>query len=103
MRRSSLGFPMAWAAALVLAFSGARPARADLITSEPEAGTVAAAPPDGAGTSPEAVSYADAPMPAEGARVGYALTWDEFAGGILCLAAAGVATYFLVINHPGDF
>lgn len=102
MKPRPIRISLAWVAALIVALSGSVPVRADLILPEGDGAGAAAASGD-VGEAPQGGSYADVPDAGTDARVGYAITWDEFFGGVLLLAAAGVATYYLVINHPGDF
>lgn len=92
MRQVAIGFPLAGAAAAVLALGGSVPARADLIlpASEP-----AESAPGAAADGAPVYGDADVGGGSSDVRLGYALTWDEFVGGFVMLGATVGGAFYL--------
>jgi hypothetical protein len=104
MRHPACGFSLAWLAALVIAFAAPLPVGADFVLSGPSAGDVKTVPDGRAAVPPlGSADLTSEAAPVVSGSVGYAITNEEFVGGVILLALTiGTAIYIGLHEYRDD-
>ena len=102
MLRTRTGLALAWVGVMVMSFLAPFPAGADMILSGGTPGSARATSGDALDAAAPADAVPQAVAPAETARVGYALTNEEFIGGVICVALAIGTTIYIGTHQYRD-